>query len=660
VTARSRSSQPLWHHSVEIGGQLNDAAARRNIIIGTAGHIDHGKTVLVKALTGRDTDRLAEERERGISIDLGFAPLVLSDGSIAGIVDVPGHENFVRNMMAGATGVDLALLVVAADDGVMPQTREHFAILDLLGVREAVVAITKIDTVEPDLIPLVEDEVHDLLAGTPLEGSPVVPLSAITGEGIDDLRGLIEQQAQRVRLKDERLPARMPIDRVFTLRGIGTVVTGTLWSGSLSAGQKLEVLPRGEEVRVRSLQVHDATREEAFAGERVAVNLAGIAKDRLSRGDVLAEQGYLRPTFMVDARVRILRDWPKPVKRGARMRFHHGTREVLGRIYPLDAAALGAGDSKASQMRLEERVVVAPGDRFVIRSYSPVTTIGGGVVIDAHPGKHKVVDPVALEQFTLLESGSESERVGVLLSRSATPATARALVLASGLDPALVDRALDELAARGDAVRLEDKTAPLYFSAAAYAAARDSITSALEGFHEAKPLAEGMAKETLKNKVLPRWDSRQADIILERLASEGAIESAGNIVRIPGSSTSVSTEEEQLLSSIIERITAGSVSPPTVSELSAEFDLKRQSAAELLMVAEKDGRLVRVSPELYFSPVAIDTIEKELREATGPEGITVSDFKSAIGTSRKFALPLLEYFDRLRVTARVGDLRKLR
>ncbi len=639
---------------------LTTPAARRNLIIGTAGHIDHGKTVLVKALTGRDTDRLAEEKERGISIDLGFAPMVLSDGSTVGIVDVPGHENFVRNMMAGATGVDLALLVVAADDGVMPQTREHLAILDLLGVSRGVVAITKIDAVEPDLIPLVEDEVGELLEGTPLEGSPVVPVSGITGEGIDELRSVIERQAAQVHLKDEALPARLPVDRVFTLRGIGTVVTGTLWSGSISTGQRLELLPRGDEVRVRSLEVHDSERELVYAGERVAVNLAGVARDQVLRGDVLAEPGYLRPTYMIDARVRLLRDWPKQVKRGARIRFHHGTREILGRLYPLEGDLLRPGESRQAQLRLEEVVVVAPGDRFVVRSYSPVTTIGGGAVVDAHPSKHKVKDPNAVRQFGELESGEAAAVVRVLLERREEPASREALALASGFAPEVVEEGLKDLTGSGQAISLGEKSAQVFLSAAKYQAFTDEITGALHDFHEAKPLSEGIAKETLKKQVLASWDTRSADILMDALSAGGIIETSGKVVRLPGASAAVTSEQETMLSSIVQRIDAHPVSPPTVSELSNELGLTRQAIAELLGIAEKDGRLVRVSPDLYFSPGAVSRVETELRSSIGPQGITVSEFRESVGTSRKYALPLLEYFDRNRVTVRVGDVRKLR
>lgn len=639
---------------------MDSPIERRNLIIGTAGHIDHGKTVLVKALTGRDTDRLAEEKERGISIDLGFAPLRLSDGSIVGIVDVPGHENFIRNMMAGATGVDLALLVVAADDGVMPQTREHLAILDLLGVKKAVVAITKIDTVDSELLPLVEDEIKDLLKGTPLEGSAVLRVSAVTGEGIEQLRSVLENEASRVSLKSENLPARLPIDRVFTLRGIGTVVTGTLWSGAISPGQRLEVQPRGSEARVRAVQVHDVEREKAFAGERVAVNLAGVSRDQVARGDVLAEPGYIRPTYMLDARARILRDWAKPVRRGARVRFHHGTREVLARIYPLDGQQLKPGESKAVQLRLEEQVVVAPGDRFVIRSYSPVTTIGGGGVIDSHASKHKLSDPTAIKQFEELESGDAARMTLVHLDRAKKPVTDASLVLASGLPPETVREGLKGLLTEGRTVAVGEKSAPLYISTANFEAVKGDMLQALERFHKEKPLAEGMAKETLKAQVLTSWDARTADVFMEALAHDGVIQIEGKLVRLPGAKAAVTSDQQRLLDEVIERVRVNPVSPPTVSELATELGQTRKALGELLALAEADGRLLRVSPELYFSPEAVSQIEARLRESMTPEGITVGDFRNVIGTSRKYALPLLEYFDRNRITARVGDVRKLR
>ena len=633
---------------------------RRNLIIGTAGHIDHGKTVLVKALTGKDTDRLAEEKERGISIDLGFAPLELPDGSVVGIVDVPGHENFVRNMMAGATGVDVALLVVAADDGVMPQTREHLAILDFLGVSSGVVAITKIDLVEDDLVKLVADEVRELLEGSSLEGSAIMPVSVVTGRGIPEIRLELERVAREVRLKDEALPARLPIDRVFTLKGIGTVVTGTLWSGTVKNGEHLEISPAGRPARVRSLGVHGSGRDTVYAGERVAANLAGVSKKDVTRGDVLLAPEYLKPTYMVDARVTLLKERAKPLKRGTRLRFHHGTRELLCRVYPLEGAAVAPGETRPCQLRLEAQAVCSNGDRFVLRSYSPVTTIGGGTVVDTHPRKHRLHDEAALRQFEVLESGEPDKSVLVYLSRASEPLSGEQLALESSLAPAMVEKGLEALTSAGQAAALGNRAPVLYISSALYADIKASTEESLRRFHAEKPLADGMAKEILQKKVFTAWDVRAADIFLDSLLEEGALESHGKLVSLPGESATVTAEQERLIDTVTERIDHRPAAPPTVSELAAELSMDRQILSELLAIAEKQDRAVRVSAELYFSPAAVTGIEKKLRDSVRPEGITVSEFRILIGTSRKYALPLLEYFDRIKVTFRVGDVRKLR
>jgi len=633
----------------------------KNFVIGTAGHIDHGKTVLVRALTGRDTDRLAEEKLRGISIDLGFAPFELEDGTVAGIVDVPGHENFIRNMMAGATGVDLALLVVAADDSVMPQTREHLAILDLLGVSRGVVVITKCDLVDEEMLELVEDEVRELLAGTRLEGSPVVAVSGVTGAGIDDLKKLLNEAAADVGLKDEKLPARMPIDRVFTLKGIGTVVTGTMWSGSLANGDRLELLPQGREVRVRSIEVHDVERETASAGERVAINLAGVSKSEVSRGDVLSAPGYLRPTYMLDASINLLESAPRPLRRGSRVRFHHGTRELLGRFYPIGADTIRPGETVPSQMRLESVAVVAPGDRFVIRSYSPVTTIGGGTIIDAHPSKHRPRESdEVLRELDALEQSDPRDPVSIALERAGRPLTAAGLVLQTGLSPEFVGEGIGSLVEGGDVLTFKGQAVE-YLSKTAYDALASLVTSLLEEFHRENPLADGLARETLKKKLAGDWGPREADMLMEKLEEDGAIESDGNKAHLPGTGASVTSEQEKMVTEILERIGATPSSPPALPELAAGMGAERKTVADLLALAERDGLVVRVSPDLYFSPDAMRDIESALkRKLEADSEITVSEFRDLIGTSRKYALPLLEYFDRERLTVRQGDVRRLR
>jgi selenocysteine-specific elongation factor len=482
----------------------------------------------------------------------------------------------------------------------------------------------------------------------------------VTGRGIDELRRELERQAKAVRLKDEALPPRLPIDRVFTLRGIGTVATGTLWSGSIENTDQLEILPRGRTVRIRALQVHDSDRQTVYAGERVAVNLAGVSTGEVSRGDVLTAPGCTRPTYMLDARVSILRDWVRPLKRGTRLRFHHGTREVLGRIYPLDVEKIDPGEELGAQLRLEVMVVCAPGDRFVLRSYSPVTTIGGGTVVDAHPIKHKVRDPVAVAEFGKLEAGDPASSVAVYLARVEKPVSAEELTFASGLPPRTADEGLKRLEAEGTAIAFGNEKSRAYLHKDHYQEAAERVKSTLDEFHRMKPLADGMAKETLKKKALASWDTKSAEVLIDNMTREGAVETDGKTVRLAGSTAATTSDQQNLIEDAVARIASNPVSPPTLSELAAELGGDKGMLSELLTIAEKENRVIRISPELFFSPAAVADIEDKLREAIGPGGITVSDFKNVIGTSRKYALPLLEYFDRVRVTARVGDLRKLR
>ncbi|MBN1289937.1 MAG: selenocysteine-specific translation elongation factor [Actinobacteria bacterium] len=628
----------------------------RNLIIGTAGHIDHGKTVLVKALTGRDTDRLEEEKRRGISIDLGFAPMVLSDGSVAGIVDVPGHENFVRNMMAGATGIDLALLVVAADDGVMPQTREHLAIIEFLGVSKAIVAITKIDIVDGDLMEMVIEDVGELLSGTRYQESTIVAVSAVKGEGIADLKAEIEKQAAGLKLKDDKLPPRLPVDRVFTLKGIGTVVTGTLWSGTVKVSDRLELLPGAVPVRIRSLEVHDSGREAAFAGERVAVNLAGVSRNQVNRGDVLASPGYLPPTYIVDASIKLL-PASKPLKRGTRIRFHHGTRELMGRIYPLEGNEIMAGDESAAQIRLESKGIVIPQDRFVIRSYSPVTTIGGGAIVDAHPPKHRQKDSSAITEFKKLQSFDPASQLEVYLGRMEVPSTLELLSSLTGLDPETARENIRNLCKSKKAVMLGDTDTDFFVSRKLYAGKEASVMNMLDEFHGENPLQNGMPRETLKARIFPEWENRPADYLLGTMETEKKIEMEGKLIRLHGRKATATIDETQLLEAVVLKLETGPSQPPDLKELASIFEKDPKLIRELLTLAEEQNRVVKVSQDLYFSRNAIDGFMKSLKASAGDEGVTVSDFRKMIDTTRKYAVPLLEYFDREKLTVRVGDRR---
>ena len=381
----------------------------KQVVMGTAGHIDHGKTQLIKTLTGIDTDRLKEEKERGITIDLGFAHLTYEDGTEVGVIDVPGHERFVRNMLAGVGGIDLVMLVIAADEGVMPQTREHLAICQMLQVKEGLVALTKADLVDEDWLELVSEDTREFLKGTFLEGKPIVPVSAKTGQGLDELKRVLQGLVARVPPKQLQGKFRLPVDRVFTIRGFGTVVTGTLFSGTIRVEDRIEIYPKGIEAKIRGVQVHNASVPEAVAGQRTAINLQGIDKVEVERGDVLGHAGEFAPTFMLDAVLQHLSDAPRPLRHRARVRLHVGTSEIMGRVILLDRDELAPGEEAYVQLRLEEPAIVLPRDRFVIRSYSPVQTIGGGMVLDAQPAKHRRGDAGLAAHFQLLAEGNPEE-----------------------------------------------------------------------------------------------------------------------------------------------------------------------------------------------------------------------------------------------------------
>ena len=654
----------------------------KTFIIGTAGHIDHGKTVLVKALTGIDTDRLPEEKERGISIDLGFAHFVLPDGSKTGIVDVPGHENFIRNMMAGSTGVDLALVVVAADDSVMPQTKEHLAILEFLGVTDAIFTITKIDLVDEEMVELVIQDIRELVKGRPFEDSPIVPVSAITGAGMERLKEELADATSRIKTKDRSRPPRIPIDRSFTIKGAGTVVTGTLWSGTIKAGDRLEVLPHGIEVRVRSLQVHGKTRDEAYAGERVAINIPGIPKEMLSRGDVLAAPGLLKPTYMLDARVKILPDWQKPIKRGTRLRFHHGTREILGRIYPIESDEIKPGENLPVQLRLENNAACLSGDRFVLRSYSPVTTIGGGIIIDPHPPKHKSKDPKALDTFHKLEKRNPADVVLISLNRIGKPSTIPQITRESGFPAKLIAEGMEKCLKEGEVIILKSKgsastpqeralkhpgsnmntisPATLFISRGTLDSVIERATKTLEEYHKQKPISGGMPLETFRKKVFVGEKPSVCDALTELLVRKNIVEISGNLARKPGFSTGLESKDKELLDTICSEISQAMFSPPDIKEISEKTGFQKSHIIDLLDEAVRERKLVKVSHEIYFSSEAVQMAISVLKNAAGDKGITVSEFRKLLGTTRKYALPLLDYMDREKITVRIGDARKLR
>lgn len=628
----------------------------RRLILGTAGHIDHGKTALVRALTGIDTDRLPEEKRRGITIDLGFANLALAPDLELGIVDVPGHEAFVRNMLAGATGMDLALLVVAADEGVMPQTREHLAIVELLGVRAGVVAVTKSDLVETAWLELVMDELRRELAPTAFAQVPIIPVSARTGAGLENLREALARAVQRVddRTADDLF--RLPIDRVFTVRGTGTVTTGTVWSGRVERDQVVRVLPSGASARIRALQQHGREVVAVAAGQRAGIALAGIERQALRRGAVLVTGTAWQSSHMLTVRLRLLAHAAHSVRNRQRVRFHLGTAEVMGRVVTFGRTELGPGEECWAQLRLEAPVVARAGDCFVIRSYSPVTTIGGGRVVEPAPPKRPRLLPAEAEALSALLDRPVAEAIPArvrLAGWGGLPADR--LPIETPHPPPAVGAAL----ARLEATALL-RVGGLLFSHELADSARQILAAAVERHHAAQPLRPGIDREELRRALPPHAPAALAEWALESLLAEGRIEARGRNVARAGFTPELAAEQRQARDELVRIFEQAGLAPPTVAELPAALG-QRPDFWPLLKLLEQEGRLVSLTPDLYFARPALENAIRALRrELTAGIGLTPQEFKRVLPVSRKFLIPLLEYLDSTGVTQRRGDERFLR
>ena len=631
-----------------------------SLVVGTAGHIDHGKSSLIKALTGTDPDRLAEEKSRGITIELGFAQLQLPSGRSMGVVDVPGHEKFVRQMVAGATGIDVVLLVVAADDGIMPQTREHLAIIDLLGIERGVVAITKTDVADSDWVGLVREEVEALLAGTSIQGAPIVPVSAQTGAGLDDLLRELDGIADAAPSRQAALPMRLPVDRVFTISGAGTVVTGTMWSGTAAKDDPVEVYPGGRTGRLRGVQVHSESVTKAQAGQRVALNIAGLDTDDISRGDVIAAPGSLTVTDRFDARLTYL-GFPgsdKPLESGTRMHVHHGTREVLGRVLFMDAEELTPGSSGLVQIRLEEPLAPRYGDRFIVRSYSPVYTVGGGVVLDVLPPRRTRLRDHERELLEALLAGDLSAASLGLLAARAMPMTSAEVANALGVPRAGV---ADELNRAAGLERLKVGAEAYFVTGEAIESLIESIGRELEAFHAADPKATGMAAAALRDKVDRRLGPKVFEAVLERAVAAGVAAVDGGAVRHPTAAVSALADLESAIAAFGPIIEKAGHAPPGIQELAAQAGVDLQVARKALTKMVADGSVVRLGNELHFSAAAVQAIKERLVPYLQEHGAaTTSELREALGSTRKYIIPLLEYFDAQGLTRREGDTRVLR
>jgi selenocysteine-specific elongation factor len=633
----------------------------KRLILGTAGHIDHGKTALIKALTGIDTDRLKEEKERGITIELGFAHLDLPSGVRLGIVDVPGHEKFIRHMVAGAGGIDLVALVIAADEGIMPQTKEHMNILSLLGTPKGLVVITKIDMVEPDMVTLVHEEVQDFTKGTFLEGCPIIEVSSVTGRGIEELVAALDDMARSIQGKRSSGIFRLPIDRVFTMKGFGTVVTGTLMSGGVRAGEDVVVMPRGLGGRVRGIQVHGKAEDEATAGTRTAVNLSGIDTDKIARGDVLVSPGSIEPSYMIDARLVYLADNPKGLKNRQQVKFYLGTAEIVGNIVLLDAEEVRPGREVFVQIRLSEPVIALPGDRFVVRLLSPVVTIGGGEVLNAVPRKHKRFKDEVIDDISTLALGSPEERAHVFLKDTGyAGASTESLAKRMGISPDLTGRILSNLGS-ADAAVLVDKEKGRWLDGAAYARLLEAVPRAVAEYHEKNPTEPGINKEQLFGRLPWGVDSRLFVRLLTDLVAGKKLAVAGDRVALFGHEVRLVKKDEELADRARRAVVGGGLTPPTTTELATQLGATEPEIKKLLGVASRDGTIVRVKENLYFGARVIADLKERLVSHLREKGeMTTQQFKDITNASRKYTMPLLEYFDDQKVTIRVGEVRKLR
>ncbi len=630
----------------------------RQIVVGTAGHIDHDKSRLVRALTGVDPDRLKEERERGITIDLGFARLVLEDGTRIGFVDVPGHERFVKNMLAGIGGIDIVLLVIAADESIKPQTREHFDICRLLGIREGIVVLTKMDLVDRDLLDLATLEAREFVSGSFLEAAPVIPVSSRTGEGLDALRRALADAATRVPARSGEGLTRLPVDRSFTIHGFGSVVTGTLIAGTIREGDEVAILPGVASAKVRRLEVFNETTSVALPGQRTAVNLQGVEAGAIQRGDLLTSPGVLESWSMLDAALELLGGAAAPLKDMARVRFHHGTVEALARVKLVEGPALPPGGRGFAQIRLEKPVAALPGDRFIIRSYSPAMTIGGGVILHNRPPRMRPTAPGILERFRSLADPAPSGRLAVLIGEAgAAGIDARALRGLTGLDPETTTAHLQEAIGSGTVVALAT-TPPRYVAGSVYRALEGRVLETLENFHQKEPLSDGLAREEIRTRLFARSHPDVFRSVLAGLVERNRIRTERDRISLSAHRIALSNAETRLLESLESAYLEAGTNPPELHALAGRLDAEPRQAEKLFHLLLNRGRLVRIQDGKVFHARAIEDLKQRLhrQRETNPV-IDIAEFKEMSGTSRKNAIPLLQHFDQMRVTRREGNRR---
>ncbi|QRN85126.1 selenocysteine-specific translation elongation factor [Clostridia bacterium] len=619
------------------------------VIVGTAGHVDHGKTELTRALTGVDSDRLKEEKERGISIKLGFAPFMLDNGQKVGLVDVPGHEKFVKQMLAGAAGMDLVLLVIAADEGLMPQTKEHIDILQLLGVEQAIVVISKKDLVEEDWLELVEEDIKEYLADTSYSTAPSIAVSAYTGENIEKLKLLLQEEIEKIDRKSSAGKPKLPIDRVFSIKGFGTVVTGTLWSGQIDQGDQLLIMPKGLKVRARNIQVHGENKDSAYAGQRVAINVTDVEVKDIEHGSILVAEGMLTPSYRLDIELKLLKNQKETAHR-TRVHLHVGTAEVLARIYLLDRETLMPGETALVQLQCEVPVVASRGDRVVIRTYSPTVTMGGGEVIDPNPPKHKRFEKEVIESLKLKLEGSPED---LLLQFLTQHSACRLKELENGvsLNNEELKNMIHSLVQEKKIVILSDQ----YISYEEKCAKTGELNHLLASYQEEYPLRPGISKEEVRSRLFDGYSTKAYNALLAMLMGEGSLSGEENYLHTPEFLPQPNQEERKAIDRLREAFDKGGFLPPDPLEL---INGKNEKEYYLYLLGQKE--LIKITEEIVFSAQAYEQAVERIIDFLETHGsLTLADARDLLQSSRKYVLPLLEHLDEKKVTKRIEDKRVL-
>ncbi len=631
----------------------------QNVIVGTAGHVDHGKTCLIKALSGIDTDRLKEEKKRGITIELGFANLIDTDGVHIGIIDVPGHEKFVKNMLAGIGGIDLVLLVIALDEGVMPQTVEHFEILKMLQIRQGIVVLTKSDTVDSDWADMVEEDVRELIKGSFLEQAEMIRVSSYTGENIDVLRQKIVAMAKQAgKRREEKELFRLPIDRVFTMEGFGTVVTGTLIEGMCEAGEEVMVYPQERLLKIRGVQSHGQKEEKACAGQRTAINLAGIKKEELSRGEVLAYPGSLVNSTMVDATLRLFDSTQRKLKNGDRVHLSYGSAQAIGKVILLDCDVVEAGQEALVQLRFDDPICVKRNDKFIIRFYSPVETFGGGTVLNPAADKHKRGQEDVIESLKLKKTGTDMEILEQMVNEESRRfPEAEDLAAWMDLTVSEAEQMLDTLRNKKKILHLNDGS---FVGKAYWEKVSELANQVLAHFHRENPIVEGMDREELKSRLAERMhlkSGKKAEALIAELEKRKVITIQGSVVSVAGFTVSYSDEASQMMTDMENIYKKAGIEVPSTDELVGAYKDRKQ-ARQVLSELTKKGILVKAGTGVLMHKEHWDRALNILREhlAANPQ-ITLGEFRDLLGTSRKYAVMLLETYDQMKITKKTGDVR---